>query len=160
MDNNTVNYKGEAERDVENYETPSVSTEAIVIRKNGDFGHQILLTKKENEPFKGHLAFPGGFVGYGEDPESTVLKGLEKKCGIVGSDPQLADVSGRATRDPQKHIVSIFYSVLLSEQEALKVGKNKTSAKWYNLYDIWTLKDKFAYDFRMMLWKYIEDKFP
>jgi 8-oxo-dGTP diphosphatase len=47
---------------------PSLSTDAIVIRKSDDNKNEILLIERKNNPFKGKLAFPGGFVDNGEDP--------------------------------------------------------------------------------------------
>ena len=47
---------------------PSVATDAIVIRPRQDLLHDILLITRKNNPFKGKLAFPGGFVEYNEDP--------------------------------------------------------------------------------------------
>ena len=145
--------------DAEDYKTACTSTDAIVIRKSGD-SHEIFLIKRKNDPYKGHLAFPAGTVEYGEDPKNTVLRGLKEGCGIVGRDPKLANVSGRASRDPRRHLITIFYSVLVSEAETIKLSNDIASAKWYKMHDIWTLKDKFAYDFRKILWEYVEDKFP
>ena len=50
------------------WEKPSLAVDAIVI--NGD---KILLIKRGKEPWKGMLAFPGGFVEQGEDPEVAVI---------------------------------------------------------------------------------------
>ena len=49
------------------YKSPSLTTDAIVLRKHKtDSLHDILLVTRGNDPFKDHLAFPGGFVEYGE----------------------------------------------------------------------------------------------
>lgn len=59
---------------------------------------EILLVTRKKEPFQGRLAFPGGFVEYGEDPEKAVLRELEEECGIKGKSPFLVAVRGRPDR--------------------------------------------------------------
>ena len=47
---------------------PNVATDAIVLKPKAESKHDILLITRKNPPFKGCLAFPGGFVDYNEDP--------------------------------------------------------------------------------------------
>ncbi len=47
----------------------------------------ILLITRLNYPFKGQLAFPGGFVDYGEDPEVACIRELMEECNISGNEP-------------------------------------------------------------------------
>ena len=72
-----------------------------------------MLIERGNEPFKGKLAFPGGFVDYGENPEAACLRELKEECSIEGDAEsiELIAVAGEPTRDPRKHVVSIFYAV-------------------------------------------------
>ena len=63
------------------------------------------------DPFKGSLAFPGGFVDYNEDPEHCVVRELKEETGVEGSNVELVTVSGRPGRDPRGHVVSIIYKV-------------------------------------------------
>ncbi len=44
----------------------------------------LLLITRGKPPYEGHLAFPGGFVDYGEDPEVACLRELKEECGIDG----------------------------------------------------------------------------
>ena len=57
------------------YKNPSVTVDAIVTRQKL-LKHEILLIERLNEPYKGKLAFPGGFVDYGEDPQDACLREL------------------------------------------------------------------------------------
>ena len=67
------------------------------------------------EPFKGSLAFPGGFVDYNEDPEVGCLRELEEECGIKGKGIELVTVAGNPKRDPRTHVISIVYHVHIDE---------------------------------------------
>jgi 8-oxo-dGTP diphosphatase len=61
---------------------PNVATDAIVIRPKDESHHDILLITRGRDPFKGHLAFPGGFVDYNEDPEVACIRELKEECNI------------------------------------------------------------------------------
>ena len=57
------------------YKIPSLTTDALVLRKHKDDEyHDILLVTRGCDPFAGKLAFPGGFVNYGEDPEHGCIR--------------------------------------------------------------------------------------
>ena len=93
--------------DEEGYRNPSLAVDAIAVR-DGSHGAQVLLITRGFPPCEGRLAFPGGFVEMGEDPETAVLRELREETGIEGSEPELFAVRGDPDRDPRKHIVSIF----------------------------------------------------
>ena len=59
------------------------------------------------------MAFPGGFVDYGEDPKDACLRELEEECSVKGikESLKLVTVAGAPGRDPRSHTVSIVYSV-------------------------------------------------
>ena len=72
----------------------------------------ILLITRGRDPFKGHYAFPGGFVDYGEDPEVACVRELKEECCIEGKGtPELICVAGNPNRDPRQHTVSVVYHV-------------------------------------------------
>lgn len=69
---------------------PNVATDAIVIRPKKhkeQIAYDILLITRGGTPFKGHYAFPGGFVDYNEDPVDACIRELREECGIQGSNP-------------------------------------------------------------------------
>ena len=70
-----------------------------------------MLITRGRDPFKGHYAFPGGFVDYGEDPETACVRELKEECMIEGQRPELVCVAGHPERDPRGHVVSIVYHV-------------------------------------------------
>ena len=52
----------------------AIVTKYLVINKERKLN--ILLITRGRDPFKGHYAFPGGFVDYGEDPEDACIREL------------------------------------------------------------------------------------
>jgi len=139
---------------------PNVATDAIVIKPKGaDSNHDILLITRGNEPFKGMLAFPGGFVDYNEDPEKACVRELSEECGIKGYTPKLVTVAGKGDRDPRKHIISIVYHVEVSAEDSVKAGDDAATAKWYDLSEVWKNeggKHDMAFDHRDILKTFLE----
>ena len=111
------------------WEKPSLAVDAIVIDDD-----KILLIKRGKEPWKGMLAFPGGFVEQGEDPEVAVIRELKEECGLDGVVEKLVCVKGDPNRDPRGHVVSIAY--LVTAQGMPLAGDDAADAAWYDLSEI------------------------
>lgn len=143
------------------YKIPSLTTDAVVLRKHkNDNFHDILLVTRGNEPEKGKLAFPGGFVDYGEDPEQGCLRELKEETELIGNDIELLTVRGNPKRDPRRHVVSIIYTVNVDPESQPKGGDDAKEAKFYDLKDIIeNKKDQIAFDHYGVIEELIEKKF-
>ena len=111
------------------YSNPAVAVDAVAIRE-GESGTEVLLIRRGGEPWKGRLAFPGGFVDYGEDPERAVLRELEEETGADGFDPVALAIHGDPGRDPRKHIVALFYLVDVNPEAEPRGGDDAVEAVW------------------------------
>ena len=143
------------------YRIPSLTTDAVVLRKhkNDDF-HDILLVTRGNDPEKGKLAFPGGFVDYGEDPEHGCLRELKEETELIGKDVELLTVRGNPKRDPRRHVVSIIYTVNVDPESKPKGADDAKEAKFYDLKDIIeNKKDQMAFDHYGVIEELIEKKY-
>ncbi len=142
-------------------QVPNVATDALVVRQKKDSAlHEILLITRGRDPFKGCLAFPGGFVDYNEDPEVACVRELEEECGITGKSISLVTVAGNPKRDPRKHIISIAYSVEMADPaQEPKAGDDAASAKWYDLQEVWTSRDM-AFDHKEILKVFLSKSLP
>ena len=117
------------------FRNPSLTVDAIALRGKSD-DTELLLIRRGSEPWKGRLAFPGGFVEYGEEPEEAVLRELLEETGVVGSGPELFAVRGDPDRDPRRHIVSIFYLVDVDESAVPIAGDDASEAEWVKIKEI------------------------
>jgi ADP-ribose pyrophosphatase YjhB (NUDIX family) len=52
-----------------------------------EYEDKIILTRRANEPQKGLLALPGGFVDYEEDLESALIRELQEELNIAATSP-------------------------------------------------------------------------
>ena len=143
------------------YRIPSLTTDAIVLRKHkSDPFHDILLVTRGHYPEEGKLAFPGGFVEYGENPENGCLRELKEETELEGKDIELLTVRGDPKRDPRRHIVSIFYIVNVDENAEPKGGDDAKEAKFYDLKYILTFeKNKIAFDHYGVMLELVKKKF-
>ena len=62
------------------YPRPAVSVDCVAISPEGG-QMQVLLIKRKNEPFKGHWAFPGGFMEIDEDAATAARRELLEETG-------------------------------------------------------------------------------
>lgn len=135
-----INKKGKA------YITPALTVDSAVVRNHGK-DQQVLLIKRKNHPFAGCLAFPGGFVDYGEDPKNACKRELEEETTLKGENPILINVYGNPSRDPRKHIISLFYYIEEKDDEKEPKGKDDAvEATFYPIHELTENKDKFAFD--------------
>ena len=102
---------------------------AVALRE-GESGTEVLLIRRGGEPWKGRLAFPGGFVDYGEDPERAVLRELEEETGVDGFDPVALAIHGDPDRDPRKHIIALFYLIDVDPEAVPRGGDDAADAAW------------------------------
>ena len=114
------------------YSNPAVAVDAVVLRE-GESGTEVLLIRRGGEPWKGRLAFPGGFVDYGEDPEHAVLRELEEETGVDGFDPVARAIHGYPDRDPRKHIIALFYLVDVDPGAIPRGGDDAADAVWVSI---------------------------
>tara|TARA_Y100001936_G_C15641500_1_gene441697 strand:+ start:82 stop:528 length:447 start_codon:yes stop_codon:yes gene_type:complete len=116
----------------DSYRSPSVVVDAVATRDT-DTGTEVLLIRRGQDPCKGMLAFPGGFVEYGEDPEDAVRRELLEETGIVGTNPVSIAVHGEPTRDPRKHVIALFYRVQVDPDSVPTAGDDASEAYWIPL---------------------------
>ena len=116
----------------DSYRSPSVVVDAVATR-NTERGKEVLLIRRGHEPCKDKLAFPGGFVEYGEDPEDAVKRELFEETGVIGANPISIAVHGEPTRDPRKHVIALFYRVEVDPDSVPTAGDDASEAYWVPL---------------------------
>ena len=83
-----------------------------------------LLQRREAEPFAGHLALPGGFVGEHEGLEQAAWRILTDKAGFAAGEGSWLEqlyTFGAPDRDPRMRIVSVAYFALLPHAQLEQV---------------------------------------
>lgn len=73
----------------------------------------VLLQRREQPPFAGSLALPGGFVSPGETLEQAARRILAEKAGMADGWLEQLYTFGDPDRDPRMRIISVAYFALM-----------------------------------------------
>jgi len=110
-----------------NYKSPKLTVDGIIITDG-----EILLIKRENQPFKGKWALPGGFVEYGEKTEDAVMREVFEETGLKTKISRLVGVYSDPKRDPRGHTVTIVYNLKICNGK-IKSGDDACDAKFFKV---------------------------
>ena len=127
---------------IDDFERPSVTNDLIIFttddmkeensRKVPRKGMQVLLIKRDDYPYKGKWALPGGFVGIKESLEEGATRKLREETGIDNVYMEQLYTFGEVNRDPRTRVISIGNIALISKEN---INFNKTSetkeTKWF-----------------------------
>lgn len=131
-----------SEYDVNVYDRPSVTNDIIIFttgdrieensRKVPKKGMQILLIKRDDYPYKGKWAIPGGFVKNDESLEEGALRKLKEETGIDNVYTEQLYTFGEVNRDPRTRVISIGNIALISKEDIrFSDYKDRKESKWF-----------------------------
>ncbi len=84
--------------------TRPLTADAIVL-----YGGKIVLVRRGNDPYKGRLALPGGFVEPDETVEQAVIRETKEETSLDVEIVRLVGVYSEPGRDPRGPTVSVCY---------------------------------------------------
>jgi 8-oxo-dGTP diphosphatase len=116
---------------------------------------QVLVIERDNEPFAGHSALPGGFLRGGEDLPEAAERELAEETGLEGGPLHLEQlrVYGDPDRDPRGRVVSVGYLAIAPDLPVPTAGSDARSARWA---PVETVRDKLAFDHAKILGDAVE----
>jgi 8-oxo-dGTP diphosphatase len=141
---------------------PSVTVDCVVFGFDPDKGPEalrVLLIRRKDNPFKGQLALPGGFVqvsdvrGQGESLEKAARRELEEETGVKLAYLEQLYTFGDPGRDPRGRVISVAYVALVrSSNYKATAGSDASEADWYNVSDLNDVGEKkLAFDHALIL---------
>jgi ADP-ribose pyrophosphatase YjhB (NUDIX family) len=93
-------------------------------RKVPEKGLQILLIKRDEEPFLNKWSLPGGFVDYDKDIDTCVKEKLYAKTGITDLYMEQLYTYGAVDRDIRGRVVSVAYMALVKKEDVITQIQN------------------------------------
>jgi 8-oxo-dGTP diphosphatase len=123
--------------------SPNLTVDCVVFYKD-----KVLLITRKNDPYKGRLAFPGGFIEPYEHHCAAVRRELYEETGLK-LHPRLIDIYGQKGRDPRGWTVTFAFWADILDIKGLRAGDDAKKAKFYNIDEI--LKKKLAFDHNTIL---------
>jgi 8-oxo-dGTP diphosphatase len=106
--------------------TPLLAVDAVILFQDG-----IVLIKRDNPPFAGSYALPGGFVEVGETVEAAASREACEETGLAIDLLGLVGIYSNPARDPRGHVVSAAF--LARGSGMLLAGSDARSAKVFPL---------------------------
>lgn len=132
------------------YERPAITTDAIVLSANSK---DMLLIRRRNDPYKGQLALPGGYLNIGERTRDGMFRELREETGLdVGDVESVSLYAGLADtidRDPRGRTISVAYAMRLKSDDAkgkVAAADDATLCEWVSLDDVIQNKLDLAFD--------------
>ncbi len=100
--------------DVSKYERPSVSVDVLLFTiDEGEL--KILLVKRNEDPFAGSWALPGGFVRMDESLDEAAKRELQEESGVKDVYLEQLFTFGEPKRDPRTRVITVTYMALTSK---------------------------------------------
>jgi|WetSurMetagenome_2_1015567.scaffolds.fasta_scaffold88318_2 8-oxo-dGTP diphosphatase len=106
--------------------TPLLAVDAVIFFAGG-----IVLIKRDNPPFAGCYALPGGFVEVGETVEAAAARESREETGLVIELLELVGIYSNPARDPRGHVVSAAF--LARGRGELQAGSDARTAQVFSL---------------------------
>lgn len=132
------------------YKNPTPTVD-IIIEKND----RIVLITRKNEPFKGKLAIPGGFVNEGELIEERAIVEAKEETSLDVELKEILGVYSIPDRDPRGHLMT---TVFIAEPKAgiVKGGDDAAFAAWYKIDD--RILNELSFDHKKIVTDYLKWK--
>ena len=132
------------------YKNPTPTVDVILERES-----KILMVRRKKDPYKDHLALPGGFVNEGETVEEAMKREAMEETSLEVHPLEILGVYSDPKRDPRKHIVTVvFVGIIVSGD--LRANDDAASIEWIQLGSIVQLQQHklFAFDHAQILQDY------
>lgn len=119
------------------YPHPAVTTDCVIFGFDGQ-QLKVLLIKRGIDPYKGHWAFPGGFLRMDETAEQGALRELKEETGLENAFVEQLGAFSEVKRDPRERVITIAFFALVNISD-VKGGDDAAEADWFRIDDMPTL---------------------
>ena len=113
------------------YPRPAVTADCVVITTEAE--PRVLLIERGNAPYKGHWAFPGGFLNMDETTEQCAIRELEEETGLKISEVQQVGAYSKVDRDPRGRTITVAYLAIIRKPTEVKGQDDAAIAKWWKI---------------------------
>jgi 8-oxo-dGTP diphosphatase len=122
----------------------------LVILTVRDKRLQILVIERDNEPYAGRQALPGGFLSAGEDLRAAAERELAEETSVDARGLHLEQLAtyGAPDRDPRGRVVSVAYLSLAPDLPIPIAGSDARTARWQPVEEV---EGRLAFDHDQIL---------
>jgi 8-oxo-dGTP diphosphatase len=111
---------------------PGLTVDVVLFRERaGEL--EVLVVERGREPYRGHLAFPGGYVDEMEPLDEAARRELREETGIEAPALRQIGAFGDPGRDPRGHTVSVAFAGRMDGNVEPQAADDAAAAKWIPL---------------------------
>ncbi len=128
-----------------------IPTVDVIIEQNS----RILMIRRKNDPYKGCLALPGGFVDEGERIEDAAIREANEETSLNILLVDILGVYSDPKRDLRGHLIStVFVGIVPTDNLSVEASAqdDASEVEWINLEAI--NKSNIAFDHKKILFDY------
>lgn len=119
------------------YPRPALTVDCIIFGLDESQELKVLLIQRDQEPFAGKWALPGGFVEMDEPLEQAALRELEEETGMREVFIEQLYTFGAPERDPRGRVVSVAYYALVNlSAHPVQAASDARKVAWYGLNEL------------------------
>lgn len=131
------------------YETPLVTVDIVVFTiASGRL--QVLLIQRQQAPYEGRWAIPGGFIYAGETLEEAAARWLREKTTVDNIYLEQLYAFGTPQRDPRARVITVAYYALVNVNRLQPENLNQ-HAEHTQWFDTTALPTPLAFDHNSIL---------
>ena len=113
--------------------THEITVDTVILTiKNDEL--KVLLVKRDNEPFKGKWAIPGGYVRMSEDLDAAAMRILKEKTNVDNIYLEQLYTFGDPLRHPVSRVITCAYFALIRAEDVNVV--NADNVAWHKVNDL------------------------
>ena len=118
------------------YARPAVTVDCVVFGLDEE-DLKVLLIQRNNEPFAGRWALPGGFVKMDETLEESALRELREETGLIKVFLEQLYTFGNPGRDPRERVVTVaYYALVKLLDHKVQAATDAREAAWFAVDDL------------------------
>ncbi|MCQ2298846.1 MAG: NUDIX hydrolase [Bacteroidales bacterium] len=113
------------------YPHPAVTIDCVIFGFDGN-AINVLLIERNEPPYLGSWALPGGFINMNETAEEAACRRLREETHLEHISLKQFHTFSEVLRDPRERVITIAYLALINKDEQAVVGGNGNSrAEWF-----------------------------
>jgi 8-oxo-dGTP diphosphatase len=118
------------------YPRPALTIDCVIFSLEDNLLN-VLLIQRDQEPFQGMWAFPGGFVDMDETLEEAAARELKEETGLQNVNLQQLHAFSALDRDPRHRTISVvFYGFVKKNEVHPKAGDDARNVQWFDVEEV------------------------
>lgn len=113
--------------------THEITVDTVILTLK-DNSLKVLLVKRENEPFKGKWAIPGGYVKMSENLDEAAMRVLKEKTNVDNIYLEQLYTFGDPLRHPTSRVITCAYFALIRAEDVDVIADDNVG--WHKVEDL------------------------